>query len=172
MDGLRHAHIHVLWNEIAYPLGRDFPIVGLADLWSEEFNPAPVMDQLPTHLPRLVLAHNPDSAIYLQPWRVDLQLSGHNHGGQIVLPVLGPLPSIIQPLQLILKQWFGQLPPHFQHRHPKLVRHWEWASGLHPVGQGWLYVNRGLGTYAPGRLFCPPELTLIQLIQHRLIQHR
>ncbi|MEM9483962.1 MAG: metallophosphoesterase, partial [Cyanobacteria bacterium P01_F01_bin.116] len=27
-----------------------------------------------------------------------------------------------------------------------------------------LYVNRGLGTYAPGRLFCNPEITAITLV--------
>ncbi|NEO65612.1 MAG: metallophosphoesterase, partial [Moorea sp. SIO4G2] len=26
-----------------------------------------------------------------------------------------------------------------------------------------LYTNRGLGTYWPGRLFCPPEVTVITL---------
>ena len=45
------------------------------------------------------------------------------------------------------------------------VRHWEWSEGLHSVGTNTLYVNRGLGTYAPGRLFCPPEVTIFTLIK-------
>jgi hypothetical protein len=48
----------------------------------------------------------------------------------------------------------------------KVVEHWEWAQGLHQLGSNQLYVNRGLGSYPPGRLFCPPEVTVApQLIQ-------
>ncbi len=82
--------IHVLWNEIAYPLGKELPIVGLADTWSREFNPKLVMNQLDPNTPCIVLSHNPDTAEILQNWRVDLQLSGHTHGGQIVIPKIGP----------------------------------------------------------------------------------
>ncbi len=46
----------------------------------------------------------------------------------------------------------------------KVVRYWEWAQGFHQVEQNQLYVNRGLGTYRPGRLFCPPEVTVITLV--------
>jgi predicted MPP superfamily phosphohydrolase len=45
----------------------------------------------------------------------------------------------------------------------KVVKHWEWSQGFHRVGKNQLYVNRGLGTYPPGRLFCPPEVTIITL---------
>ncbi|MEO0837277.1 MAG: metallophosphoesterase, partial [Cyanobacteria bacterium J06643_5] len=45
----------------------------------------------------------------------------------------------------------------------KVLQHWEWSQGLHKIGKNQLYVNRGLGTYFPGRLFCPPEVTLITL---------
>jgi predicted MPP superfamily phosphohydrolase len=44
-----------------------------------------------------------------------------------------------------------------------VMRHWEWAQGLHRVGKNQIYVNRGLGTYLPRRLFCPPEVTIITL---------
>jgi predicted MPP superfamily phosphohydrolase len=43
------------------------------------------------------------------------------------------------------------------------MRHWEWAQGFHRVVKNQLYVNRCLGTYPPGRLFCPPEVTVITL---------
>ena len=45
----------------------------------------------------------------------------------------------------------------------EVVKHWKWSEGWHQVGKNQLYVNRGLGTYSPGRLFCPPELTVITL---------
>ena len=45
----------------------------------------------------------------------------------------------------------------------KVVRNWQWAKGFHQIGSNQLYVNRGLGTYLPGRLFCNPEVTVITL---------
>ncbi len=90
-DAFTKIGIHVLWNEIAYPLGKELPLVGLADYWSREFKPAPVMNQLDSATPRVVLSHNPDTAKILEQWRVDLQLSGHTHGGHIVIPGIGPL---------------------------------------------------------------------------------
>ncbi|MGD1875094.1 MAG: metallophosphoesterase [Mastigocoleus sp.] len=162
-NALTSIDINVLWNQIAYPFGREFPIVGLADYWSYDFRPSLVMNQLNDAIPRLVLSHNPDTAKFLQKWRVDLQLSGHTHGGQFALPGVGPL---ITPYKKLLRK----LPKKLRCRLPflrpecaKVVRYWEWAQGFHQVGNNQLYVNRGLGTYPPGRLFCPPELTVITL---------
>ncbi|BAY18842.1 metallophosphoesterase [Nostoc sp. HK-01] len=156
--------VHVLWNEIAYPLGEELPIVGLADYWSREFNPVPVMQQLDPLTPRIVLSHNPDTAKILEQWRVDLQLSGHTHGGHIVIPGFGPA-------VFYYKKLLKQLPKKLRRRVPflfddcsKVVRYWEWAQGFHKVANNQLYVNRGLGTYRPGRLFCPPEVTVITLV--------
>jgi hypothetical protein len=157
--------ITVLWNEIVYPLGPGLPLVGLADFWSREFNPAPVMNQLNPNQPRIVLSHNPDSAEPLQQWRVDLQLSGHTHGGQIVIPGFGPAPILLQKLQQQLPKFLRPWLPYTGYTNEciRVIKHWEWAQGLHQVGQNQLYVNRGLGTYLPGRLFCPPEVTVITL---------
>ncbi len=88
--GLENIGINVLWSQIAYPLGNELPLVGLTDFFSKEFNPARVMNQVYNNIPRLVLSHNPDTAKILKTWRVDLQLSGHTHGGQIIIPGLGP----------------------------------------------------------------------------------
>ncbi|HSM80441.1 MAG TPA: metallophosphoesterase [Nodosilinea sp.] len=162
---LRQAGIAVLWNEIAYPLGAELPVVGLADFWSREFQPAPVLEALPPSQPRLVLSHNPDSAEVLSSWRVDLQLSGHTHGGQVVLPWVGPVPALTQALQLTALQHLPFDLPYLKRKCLRIVRHWEWVSGLHRVGANRLYVNRGLGTYAPGRLGCPPEITVVELVR-------
>jgi uncharacterized protein len=162
-DALNQAGIEVLWNQIAYPFGSDFPIVGLADFWSREFNLA-VLSELDEATPRLVLSHNPDSAVRLQAWRVDLQLSGHTHGGQIVIPGLGPIPTWYQQIRRYVPKPLRRWIPYMREERYKVVRHWEWAQGLHQVGTNYLYVNRGLGTFPPGRLFCPPEVTVITLI--------
>jgi len=159
---LTQIGIRVLCNEIVYPLGSELAIVGFPDLFSKKFYPESVMKSIPETLPRIVLSHNPDTAALLQPWRVDLQLSGHTHGGQIVLPLIGALPGFLQKIRRKLHRRLRWLIP-FRSGCLKIFKHWEWASGLHPVGDNTLYVNRGLGTYFPGRLNCPPELTFITL---------
>ncbi|BAZ29398.1 metallophosphoesterase [Cylindrospermum sp. NIES-4074] len=154
--------IHVLWNQIAYPLGQELPLVGLADKYSKEFNPAPVMNQLDAATPRIVLSHNPDTAEILQAWRVDLQLSGHTHGGQINIPGIGPVGRYYKKLVRYIPSKVRRRVS-FLRKDYSVLHHWEWAQGLHQLGKNQLYVNRGLGTYLPGRLFCPPEVTLITL---------
>ncbi|UKO96362.1 metallophosphoesterase [Nostoc sp. UHCC 0870] len=161
-EAMTNIGIRVLWNEIAYPLGTELPIVGLVDYYSREFKPATIFNQLNPSTPRLVLTHNPDTAEYLQQWRVDLQLSGHTHGGQIVIPGIGAvLPyhkKIVRKIPMILRQLLPCLRREFF-----IIHHWEWSQGLHRIGNNQLYVNRGLGTYFPGRIFCPPEVTVITL---------
>ncbi|MEC4816170.1 MAG: metallophosphoesterase [Scytonema sp. PMC 1069.18] len=162
-DALTSIGITVLWNEIAYPLGKELPVVGLADYWSREFHPQQVMDRLDGSKPCLVLSHNPDTAEMLQKWRVDLQLSGHTHGGQIVLPIIGPVVVYYKKLVRKLPRKIKRRIPFLRGECAKVVKHWEWAQGFHKIGTNQLYVNRGLGTYPPGRLFCPPEVTIITL---------
>ena len=80
-------------------------------------------------------AHEPDFADEAAYYPVDLQLSGHSHGGQIWLPGIGA-------------PW---LPP-LAKRYPR---------GLYRIGPLILYTNVGLGTIRlPIRLNCPPEVTL------------
>ena len=93
---------------------------------------------IPPEEPVILLAHEPDFAVDAARFPVDLQLSGHSHGGQVRLPLLGAL----------------VLPP--------LARRYPW--GLHRIGGLTLYTNVGIGTIAlPVRFLCPPEITLITL---------
>lgn len=163
-DALEAANVPVLWNAIATPLGDDFPVVGFADYWSREFDPD-VLNQLDPALPRMVLSHNPDTAQPLSEWRVDLQLSGHTHGGQLYIPFLGPGPLVWQRLRRGVPSAIRNRIPFLNDRCFHVVRHWEWCRGLHRVGDNWLYVNRGLGTYFPGRFLCSPELTVLTLVR-------
>ncbi|MBW4506463.1 MAG: metallophosphoesterase [Scytonematopsis contorta HA4267-MV1] len=163
---LTNIGIHVLCNQIAYPLGKELPIVGLNDYRSRDFNPTPVMNQLDPKIPCIVLCHNPDGAEILKKWRVDLQLSGHTHGGQINIPYFGSITKLIT-LQSQIRR---RIPHKLRRFIPFMakdltgsIKNLQWLQGYHQVGSNQLYVNRGLGTYAPGRLCCPPEVTVITL---------
>jgi hypothetical protein len=160
---LQQAYITVLWNQIAYPLGQGLPLVGLAEVRSGECQPERVLSQLLPTTPRIVLAHNPDTAALMRSLRVDLQLSGHTHGGQIILPGIGPLPGLTSQLLSLLPNRIKQLIPYLARASDRRLHHWEWAAGLHSIDGNQLYVNRGLGTYPPGRWRCPPELTVLTL---------
>jgi uncharacterized protein len=165
-NALNQSDITLLWNEVAYPWGEGLALVGLPDYWHREFRAGAVLEDLDEALPRIVLSHNPDSAEDLRSWRVDLQLSGHTHGGQIYLPGIGTLAGVVS-------REFDRIPDRIKQRFPllgttkRVVRNWNWARGLHTIAESQtsnlLYVNRGLGTYPPGRLFCPPEVTAITL---------
>ncbi len=90
--------------------------------------------------PRILLSHYPDVADSLHSGQVDLVLSGHTHGGQINLPLLGRLAV--------------------QH---KARSHY--IAGLYDVHGTSLLVSRGIATIGiPARLFCPPEVLLIRLV--------
>ncbi|MEO0835503.1 MAG: metallophosphoesterase [Cyanobacteria bacterium J06642_3] len=161
-EALGKINLKILWNEVVYPLGAGLAIAGLPDFWSPEFKPAAVLDQISQDTPRIVLSHNPDSASMLQRWRVDLQLSGHTHGGQIVIPNYGPIVSILPKIRRRVPKFLRNRLPYIKDC-AKVTINWQWASGWHQVEQNQLYVNRGLGTYRPGRFNCPPEVTVITL---------
>lgn len=88
----------------------------------------------------ILLAHEPDIADTAAGYPIDLQLSGHSHGGQVRLPFIGHL-----------------LTPEYGHKYP---------DGLQQVPHSSLqvYTSRGLGTtILPIRFFCRPEITIIEL---------
>jgi len=139
--------IHVLWNEIAYPLGQELPIVGLALLVARVQNSTSDEPAGCGNTP-IVLSHNPDTAKLLKQWRVDLQLSGHTHGGQFMIPGVPAVALQNAPPQ------HAQIGTALGAIHAKdcakVVRHWEWAQGFHQVGTNQLYINR-FGNL-PGRI--------------------
>ncbi|MEA5595822.1 metallophosphoesterase [Rivularia sp. UHCC 0363] len=155
--------IELLDNKIAYPLGKELALVGLAEYWSSDFNPGLVMNQLDPATPRIVLSHNPDTADILRQWRVDLQLSGHTHGGHIVIPGVGPAIAVYNNIVRSIPRKLRRRMPFVKKEFFQVIRNWQWAQGFHQIGTNQLYVNRGLGTYLPGRFFCNPEVTLITL---------
>jgi uncharacterized protein len=87
---------------------------------------------------RVLLAHTPDQFRWAQENGIGLMLAGHNHGGQIRLPLIGP---IVAPSRYGVK----------------------YASGVFREGPTVLHVTRGLGAEHPLRFNCPPELTRLVL---------
>jgi len=137
---LRSRGFHMLRNQ-SFAVEQDGArlwMAGVNDVVAGADDLELALQKIPSTEAVILLAHEPDFADWVPPGRVDLQLSGHSHGGQIVLPVIGP----------------PYLPP--------LARKYPW--GLRRLGPLTLYTNRGVGTITlPLRFNCPPELTLFTL---------
>ena len=115
-------------------------IAGVGDLRFDVIDFGATVAGLAGEVPRVVVSHDPDVFAYWPPdIRLDLMLSGHTHGGQAHLPLLGP----------------PYVPSQFGFR---------FLAGHIREGDRQLYVSRGLGAItAPFRWRCPPEVTLLVL---------
>lgn len=138
---LRAAGITDLTNRV-FTITRDgehLHLCGVDDVWDGEVRLDDVLGELNGDGAAILLAHEPDFAdTSAATGRFDLQLSGHSHGGQIVLPLLGP-PRL----------------PYLGRKYP---------SGLYKIGEMLQYTNRGVGmARLPIRINCPPEITLFIL---------
>lgn len=93
-----------------------------------------------SNLPQIALAHNPEAFDALKAHGVDLVLSGHTHGGQVVWchdehgRAVGPVERAF---------------PHFK--------------GLYNEDGTHLYVSSGVGHWMPIRVNCPREIALLTL---------
>ncbi|HEY7099989.1 MAG TPA: metallophosphoesterase [Terriglobales bacterium] len=113
-------------------------LAGIADALVGTPDLPATLGQVPNGEPVVLLAHEPDFADEAAKHAIDLQLSGHSHGGQVRLPIIGA-PFL-----------------------PDLARKYPW--GLYQVGPTTLYTNSGLGTIRiPVRINAPPEVTLFTL---------
>lgn len=137
---LRSRGIQVLANQ-SMPIeknGGRFWLAGVDDALERRADLQQALHSIPSGEATVLLAHEPDYADYVARHPVDLQLSGHTHGGQVRLPFVRPL----------------YLPPMAK----------KYLAGLYQVGPLTLYTNVGIGTVDfPIRLNCPPEVTLITL---------
>ncbi len=141
-SALRAVGIQVLTNQ-STPIeskGARFWLSGIDDVLGGGADLELTLRAIPDGEATILLAHEPDYADHVVSRPVDLQLSGHSHGGQVRLP-------FIRPFYL-----------------PDLGRKYVW--GLYNIGDLTLYTNRGLGTVGvPVRLNCPPEITFLTLHQ-------
>jgi uncharacterized protein len=139
-SGLRSHGIPLLKNS-RVPIERGggrFWLAGVDDALEGQPDLAAAIAKIPPGETIILLAHEPDFADEAALTPVDLQLSGHSHGGQIWIPGVGA-------------PW---LPP--------LARNY--PRGFYKIENMVLYTNVGIGTIrAPIRINCIPEVTHITL---------
>ena len=140
---LNRIGLSVLLNEhkVISHNNTDLIIAGVTDFSGEHFglhhksDPAQAINGAPENTIKILLAHQPRSAIKATKHNYDLQLSGHTHGGQF------------WPWNLFVRL---QQP---------------YTSGLNKLGEMWVYTNRGTGYWGPPkRLGSNSEITLIKII--------
>lgn len=113
-------------------------LVGLDDIQEGRPGLKEAVAGIPEHACKILLVHEPDFADLTKKFSIDLQLSGHSHGGQVRFPFVGP----------VVTTSLGK----------------KYVSGLYHLGGLKLYTNAGLGTtILPLRFFCRPEITVITL---------
>ena len=116
-------------------------LYGIDDIWYKQ----PTFKQLPTSAtstPLIFLTHNPDGILYWpeNKQKPDLVLSGHSHGGQILLPFIGPLGN------------------------PGIGLGVQYYKGLNYYKNIPIFTSTGIGeSGGPIRLFVPPEIAIIEL---------
>jgi len=143
-DEVRRLGIRVLKNEhvVLQHNGSSLVLAGVTDYSAHRFDPAERSDPAAALRgapkdagARILLAHQPSSAVAAEAAGFDLQISGHTHGGQF-----WPWNHFIRFFQ-------------------------PFTSGLDRLNNLWVYVNRGTGYWGPPNRFgVPSEITRIKLV--------
>lgn len=138
---LRAAKVELLHNRASEVSvrGQQYQIVGVGDLWAGECSPSTAFAVTPPRQGalRLVLNHNPDAKTAFQGHDWDVMLSGHTHGGQIGIPMLA-----------------RRLAP---------VADKRFIAGLYTWDNRPLFITRGVGNLHGGRVFCRPEVSVLDI---------
>jgi uncharacterized protein len=120
--------------------GARLRICGVGDLWTDHQDLDTALGDAAESDAVILLSHNPDFVETMNDSRVGLVLSGHTHGGQIVLPGYGAP---------IVPSRYGQ----------------KYLYGLVKGPRSPVFVTRGVGTISPPvRFCCRPEVVLITLV--------
>jgi predicted MPP superfamily phosphohydrolase len=145
---LEQGGFRVLVNEtlrIELPGGEAMTVSGLDDYVLGQPDPKQTLAGLPEEAFHLLLVHEPDAADELTGYPIDLQLSGHSHGGQVSLPLLGA----------IVRTEYGR---------KYIAGDYEIAPRRRGSRPFRLYVSRGLGTTRLRvRFGCKPEIAVFTL---------
>src|SRR5579863_3545356 len=139
---LRRQRIDVLRNRhVALRFGGDSVYLAGVDDYGYGADLRRAMRGVPRDAATVLLAHNPRVIHLASRHGVSLILSGHTHGGQVNLPLLGTV--------------YGRSPERLRYK-----------IGWDRMGLTQIYVSRGIGTIVlPWRLRCPAEITHLELLQ-------
>lgn len=143
-SALRRHRIQVLRNrhKILQRRGATLYLAGVDD-YGYGADLAKAMRGIPHEAATILLAHNPRMVTAAACRGISLVLSGHTHGGQVNLPLLGTV--------------YG--------RSPEQMR---FKMGWDRLGVTQIYVSRGIGTIVlPVRWRCPAEVPLLELEPHQ-----
>jgi uncharacterized protein len=115
-------------------------LAGIDDVMLGKPNLEKALKHTNSDLFTVLLAHEPDFADYAIDYPVDIQLSGHSHGGQVRFPFIGHLYT------------------------PKYAEKYVEGKYTFESSSFTLYVSRGIGTTRlPYRFLCMPEITCFTL---------
>jgi predicted MPP superfamily phosphohydrolase len=136
--GFRQMPFEILQNRfvLVHRKKKTLAVLGVDDLWAGEKNTSAILNIKSDA--KILLAHQPDHFFLAKKLKVQLQLSGHCHGGQVCFPRIGPL---------IVPSNHGR----------------RFAGGFLRSGSSTLFINRGIGGFPPIRLQCQPEVVSIRL---------
>lgn len=142
IEGFAQNNMKILLNEHAHVTvnGAKLNLIGIDYLGRNAAGFDEAIRAIPLDRPAILLSHQPNVFPQAAHRGIDLTLSGHTHGGQVNLDMLG---MDIGPARLITP----------------------YVAGLYEMSQSKLYVSRGLGTTGPPvRINAPPEITQITLL--------
>lgn len=136
--------VRILMNEsvILSRGGAEISLAGIEDLWYGRVDVDSALAGIPEDMPRILMSHNPDFAEDCpEGYRVDLQLSGHTHGGQLATPF----------------HWAPYSNSQYGSR---------FLKGLAEGKRHRVYTNRGITRGSQHwRLCTRPEVTVIELVR-------
>ncbi len=141
-SALSRQHIEVLRNRhIAFSHGGESVYLAGVDDYGYGADLRRAMRGVPSDAASILLAHNPRVIHLASRHNVSLVLSGHTHGGQVNVPLLGTV--------------YGRSPERLRYK-----------IGWDRMGATQIYVSRGIGTIVlPWRFRCPAEITHLELLQ-------
>jgi predicted MPP superfamily phosphohydrolase len=141
-DLLKQSRLELLDNRCASLCvhGRDLKFIGLGDWWAGDFNPYRAFGppQPSGAAVRIVLSHNPDTKEFFGQYDWELLLSGHTHGGQFQMPLIGAPFAPVKDRRFI--------------------------AGMYEWNHRRIHITKGVGNVYGLRLNCRPEVSLITIV--------